>query len=78
MEHTSLFGLQGYVLLNIASDKDPLWGKMAKNGVKQPRKIDQTISYFQTANQLASLTNYCFSPFFPNCHAWSQASLSRV
>ena len=78
MGHTSLLGLEGYVLLNIAWGKDPLWEKMAKNGVKQPKKIGQTISYSQTANLLVSLTDYCFSPFSPNCQAWSQASLSRV
>ena len=51
---------------------------MAKNGVKQPKKIGKTIFYSQTVNGLASLTDYCFSPFSPNWRASSQASLSRV
>ena len=51
---------------------------MATNGAKQPKKIGKTISYSQTANRLVSLTDYCFSPFIPNCHAWSQAMLSSL
>ena len=63
MGHTSLLGLDGYVLLNIAWDKAPLCRKMAKNGVKQPKKIGKTLSSPETATRLVSLTNFFFHLF---------------